>query len=79
MTERGLNFILDYHRNTDYWSNLEHNGWEFSGLSSKWGTNETKQLVSSAPDQKFGKNFQASHAVNLGQNDSYIIIGKGFP
>ena len=74
MKEKGINFILDRHRNLKYWDQDEQNHWKFNGLS--------KMLRSKKQIMKKNKEIKYIHDANLSDkynNDNYIIIGKGYP
>jgi len=74
LKEKGINFILDRHRNLKYWDQAEQNHWKFNGLS--------KMLRSKKQIMKKNKEIKYIHDANLSDkynNDNYIIIGKGYP
>jgi len=64
---RSMYFLLDLHRNPDFWKKDEQGKWVFSGLSLqlKSGKTPTQELF------KATSTFES----NLGAN--YITVGKG--
>jgi N-acetyl sugar amidotransferase len=72
MNPEALLFILNQHRNKDYWTQTDFMKWEFNGWSTKIPA-----------DKSFGENFEnLKFIVNNDFNkdvDAYINVGKGWP
>jgi N-acetyl sugar amidotransferase len=69
---RGLNFIIDQHRNSSFWKQKAPSIWEFSPNELE---NPMDRLESAFREGAFVAN---SHLTNSDQN-KYITIGKGWP
>lgn len=67
---RGLQFIMDQHRNPLYWDQTEPGTWAFKGWLGGGGLDGAV-----APDA----GFNATHTLGLGAEDHYITVGKGYP
>lgn len=68
--ERGLQFILDQHRNSAHWHQERPGKWRrISGAD---------EAVGSAPDSTF-LGFQSHARLQLDKPDAYITVGKGYP
>lgn len=72
VTSRGLQFILDQHRNQRYWTQIEPAKWSFNGWS-------TMQSDVSAGKCELPKLFVASDSLEYGREAQYITVGKGWP
>jgi hypothetical protein len=79
MTERGLDFVLNYHRNRNFWVEREFNNWEFNG----WSTQRENIDKSIKKGRDYYKDFESeltpSYSLNLDKETSYITVGKGWP
>lgn len=69
INQRSLKFVLDKHRNLDFWKLDNFRNWKL------------KKMITSSPSSKLSNNFQfkenSSFARDIG--DEYITIGKGYP
>ena len=72
---RGLQFILDEHRNRANWIETAPSQWQFNGHSKRWEVAEGKPPT--APGA--AANFRATNQLAQGKNPRYIVVGKGFP
>ncbi len=68
---RGLQFILDQHRDPRFWSQSRPGHWDFHGWSSQDPLTDTEDSV--VPD------FTATDALEDGGDGRYIVYGKGYP
>ncbi|MBT9547225.1 MAG: N-acetyl sugar amidotransferase [Candidatus Sericytochromatia bacterium] len=74
VTPRSLHFLLDQHRNPQFWQQTEPGIWEFKG----WSTyGKSAELESS--ETKDTCLFQANDSLEYTQAKKYITIGKGWP
>ena len=67
---KGLQFILDQHRNPRWWSQLLPGRWEFRG----WSTEEP-----AADTGSIDAGFRATDNLASGGDGRYIVYGKGYP
>jgi len=77
VTPRALQFLLDQHRNPDFWTQTRPGRWVFNGCSVglKHGPEQTSQsVVSSSTDI-----FVANDKLEYDQDAKYITIGRGWP
>ena len=73
VTKSSLRFILDQHRNSDFWSQSKFGTWIFKGWSTKQGFENSNNNLDS-------KNiFIANNKLEYNQGKKYIMIGKGYP
>lgn len=68
---RSLEFIFNQHRNPNCWKSVGPGKWERAGSSGE------ESVFTDAPLQKMG--FTAHADLSNGEEDRYIIIGKGYP
>lgn len=73
VTPRSLQFLLDQHRNSKFWTPVKPGLWEFAGLSRK--RDPVKELSDRIPPNI----FKATHTLECGRDAKYITIGKGWP
>lgn len=72
---RGLQFLLDRHRNPEFWTETRPRVWEFRGWSSL-----PRPEADVAPSfRQTGPEFEANSTLQRGKADGYIIVGRGFP
>jgi N-acetyl sugar amidotransferase len=71
VNERALQFIMDQHRNTRFWTNLEPGEWEFKADSS------TSAGCEGVNNKDVG--FEATDSLEYGGDGRYITVGKGYP
>jgi len=74
VTPRSLQFLLDQHRNPQFWQQTEPGSWEFKG----WSTYGIPTEVESS-ESKDACIFQANDSLEYTQARNYITIGKGWP
>lgn len=70
-----LRFMLDQHRNPNYWKQLAPGNWEFHGwstLSQSTSDNDLQVVVMQDP-------FRANDKLEYNGDANYITIGKGWP
>lgn len=74
ISEKSLQFILDFHRNPLFWEQQSPQEWLFKG----WSTHpeQNSQLVK---DQKGGEWFSSTNRLEYNRDEKYITIGKGWP
>ena len=67
---RGLEFILNQHRNPSFWTEASPGNWEFHGWStlSGGGEGEPKDI-----------GFIANDRQERDRDDRYILVGRGYP
>lgn len=75
MSSEGLQFILDQHRNPEYWTEIMPRNWNFSG----WSSNINISTDSLNLDPNISSLFQSTSSLDDRSNPSYITIGKGYP
>ena len=70
-----LQFLLDKHRNSGFWSEQGHRAWKFNGWSARQGS------VESIPEARASsKNaFVANDRLERDLGPKYITVGKGYP
>jgi N-acetyl sugar amidotransferase len=64
---RSMNFLLDLHRNPEYWKKDEQGKWIFSGLSNQL-------IAGKSPKEEL---FKATSTIESKLGANYITIGKG--
>lgn len=72
ITPRSLQFMLDRHRNPDYWEQAEPDEWIFKG----WSVQRDRGLSLEAVPTGL---FQVNSSLEMDKAASYITIGKGWP
>jgi len=73
MNSRSLQFVMDEHRNRNFWVEESPGRWQFNGWSTRQdGENEVQTLRGEA-------HFQASDYLEYNAGPGYITIGKGYP
>jgi N-acetyl sugar amidotransferase len=70
MTAEALRFVLDRHRNPQFWTEERPGQWRFHGWSTEGG-----QAAARAPDI----GFQANDRLERDRDARYILIGRGYP
>jgi N-acetyl sugar amidotransferase len=68
---RGLQFILDRHRNPAFWSETQPGRWAFRGWSTLDPQGDQAQIAEAG--------FQATDALESGGSGRYVVFGKGVP
>ena len=72
---RGLQFIMNEHRNPDYWTEERPGHWVFHG----WSTMPQPETAHNPAPVRTDVAFKATHSLNLDRDDKYIVVGKGYP
>lgn len=72
---RGLQFIMNEHRNPLYWSEERPGQWVFHG----WSTLAQPDPAPNPAPARRDVAFQATDVLNLDREDKYIVVGKGHP
>lgn len=71
---RGLQFILDEHRDRENWIETAPSQWRFNGHSQRWGTTqESKHPLGQEAE------FQSASQLAHGEKPRYLVVGKGYP
>ncbi len=70
MTPEALRFVLDRHRNPQFWTEERPGHWRFHGWS-----NEGSAGTADAPDIGFRANDRLEHD----RDARYILVGRGYP
>lgn len=75
VNERSLQFIIDQHKNPNFWDQPEFGKWEFNGLSrqpdfSDLDTNKQHELLGL---------YEVNDSLVADQEIKYITFGKGWP
>ncbi|WP_076590893.1 N-acetyl sugar amidotransferase [Herminiimonas arsenitoxidans] len=73
VTPRSLQFLLDQHRNPQFWEQIVPNEWTFKGLSTLQGGGLTSFPLKGLPEI-----FVPNSTLELEGGANYITIGKGF-
>lgn len=73
ITPRSLQFLIDQHRNPQYWIPLMPGDWDFNGWS------RMRDAVDVQNEQATLDIFKATHTLEYGRDTKYITIGKGWP
>jgi len=71
MNRRGLQFMVDHHRNRRFWHDERPGEFEFRG----WSTLQAKDQA----DGEGSIDFEANDTLSRGREDAYITVGKGYP
>jgi len=71
MNRRGLQFMVDHHRNRRAWHDERPGEFEFRG----WSTLQAKDQA----DGEGSIDFEANDTLSRGREDAYITVGKGYP
>lgn len=72
VNERSLQFILDQHRNLNFWTQTEFGQWKFNGWSAQ---NNCSNINSS---QHSLITFEVNDKLESNKDTNYITIGKGW-
>jgi hypothetical protein len=74
VNDRSLQFIMDQHRNLNFWSQLKFGQWQFNGLSTQQDSGNSESFKS----QGVHEVFEANDRLETDRNAKYTTIGKGF-
>ncbi len=74
-TQRGLRFILDQHRNPEFWTQTSPGHFEFNGWSQRHEAVEAnyRGIVRDLPK------FAATDSLDYDLGRRYVVVGKGWP
>jgi len=75
VTPRSLQFILDQHRNPEFWTPVEPGKWTFNGWSARQGNGMSCSPV--CQESQIG--FQSTDRLEYEREPKYITLGKGWP
>ena len=75
VNDRSLQFIMDQHRNLNFWSQPKFGQWQFNGWSSQNDANNTD----SSQDYDTPIIFEVNDKLESNKDANYITIGKGWP
>jgi N-acetyl sugar amidotransferase len=67
---KSLHFVIDRHRNNDFWEEIEPGNWRASFEYRPAGAERGVESV--------GSDFHAHASLDYGQKRRYVVIGKGF-
>jgi N-acetyl sugar amidotransferase len=73
ITKISLDFILNRHRNKEFWKEIDIGRWEFNGLSALQPNLSKEQRTQKTI------NFTENASLSLNLEKEYITFGKGFP
>ena len=75
VTSGAMQFLMDRHRNPEFWKQIDIGKWEFNGWSARHGDEESAANESpECPDI-----FEGNDSLECGRDAKYITIGKGWP
>lgn len=77
MTPRSLEFMLNQHRNPEFWQQIEPDKWKFNGWSQQ--RNDNQSIQDNYNPLKSPIIFEANSLLEYKQEAKYITIGKGYP
>lgn len=72
LNSQALNLVIDQFKNPNFWTEKENKIWEVKSLSDM-------MVDFDSSNDESNINFISSSELNMGKEDRYIIIGKGFP
>lgn len=75
VTPGAMQFLMDRHRNPEFWKEIDTGKWEFNGWSVRHGTEKSGADDSTERPNIFKVNDSLEHERDAG----YITIGKGWP
>jgi N-acetyl sugar amidotransferase len=75
VTPRSLQFLLDLHRNSRFWTQTEFRNWEFNG----WSARHNRNGFESPEREDISDIFVANDKLEYDKDSKYITIGKGWP
>jgi len=75
VTPKALQFLMDQHRNPDYWISTEPVKWEFNGLSIQ----QPDENVDDDGLAKLQNLFKANNRLKYDKPEQYITVGRGWP
>ena len=75
VTERSLQFLLDQHRNPQYWIESSPKHWNFIGSAIRMNLIDPSIKITNIDDRI---KFTATSFFNKNEENQYITFGKGF-
>jgi len=75
VTPRSLQFLMDQHRNSRFWTQVEPRNWEFNG----WSIRQAKDRLIDLQSTDLPNIFNSSDQLEYDRYPNYITIGKGWP
>ena len=75
VSENTLHFLLDQHRNPQFWEQYEHQKWSFAGWSTRQSDGASAVDSVARPDIT----FTANQTLECDHQPNYVTIGKGWP
>jgi len=75
VTSRSMNFLMDQHRNQDFWNQREFGEWEFNGLSQR----QDPHYMELYESKTVSETFEVNEKLECNRDAKYITIGKGWP
>ena len=72
LDRRGLQFVMDQHRNSRFWSQTSPGEWQFH---SPHDSETVAPSITAFPEPGYVK----THSLSMGEEERYITIGKGYP
>lgn len=73
--QKSLEFLMNQHKNPNFWSQIEFGQWVFNGSSMHQNFSDPKNVK----NYKEIKIFKAINNLKSDHNEKYITIGKGYP
>lgn len=71
----GLQFMLDEHRNPQFWTEEKPGRWRFHG----WSTLPLSDAAPNPAPVRDDRDFLVTDTLQLDKADKYIVIGRGYP
>jgi hypothetical protein len=75
INEHALQFMLDQHRNSQFWRKAAYGTWEFQGWSTI--SNQVTHVDIKSESKRIA--FQSNDKLEYDRDHNYITIGKGWP
>jgi hypothetical protein len=75
VNERSLQFIMDQHRNPNFWSQPVFGNWQFNG----WSSQQAASSIEYGKPQGLTVPFEVNDRLESDQVAKFITIGKGWP
>jgi len=73
--ERSLQFIMDQHRNPNFWAQSEFGQWKFNG----WSMQNNNSNIDLSQNYGLPEIFEVNDNLESNKETKYITIGKGWP
>ncbi len=75
INERSLQFIMDQHRNPNFWAQSEFGQWKFNG----WSMQNNNSNIDLSQNYGLPEIFEVNDNLESNKETKYITIGKGWP